>query len=328
MAVNAIQKQVEFYFSDSNYRKDVFLRSVADSDPGGFVAISVLLTFNKLKTLSTDPEEIAAALSESKVVELSEDKASVRRIKSLPDEDTSKACTLYVKGFPINDPDVTIEAVAEEFGKFGEVKFVRFKKDPHTRAFQGSAFIEFGDPASVELACKSAYEEDRTTVKLTYKGNPYACVLPLTEWLQKKKAKLQSIKQTASEKDIKKRKRPEEAVDEVKFNPGCVIKVTNLPDDATPLTIKESFKTVGKVEFVDYLDENSYALVRFAEAADAKAALTVVAEGFKIAEKDEKTLEATMLEGDEESSYWNKVSKRFKSFNKKKGNKWNMKRKR
>lgn len=47
-----IKKQVEFYFSDSNFRKDKFLREKANADPDGFVPITVLLTFNRLKSLT------------------------------------------------------------------------------------------------------------------------------------------------------------------------------------------------------------------------------------------------------------------------------------
>jgi hypothetical protein len=45
----AIKKQVEFYFSDSNFRKDTFLKSAAEMDPEGYIPIAVLLTFNRMK---------------------------------------------------------------------------------------------------------------------------------------------------------------------------------------------------------------------------------------------------------------------------------------
>lgn len=71
---DAIRKQIEFYFSDSNFRKDAFLRSAAESDPEGFVPLSVLLTFNKLKSLSTDVEVILDAVKSSESVVISEDR--------------------------------------------------------------------------------------------------------------------------------------------------------------------------------------------------------------------------------------------------------------
>jgi lupus La protein len=332
MSAISIKKQVEFYFSDSNYRKDVFLKSCADSDPDGFVPISVLLTFNKLKALSKDPEEIAAALKESKVVTLSEDSLSVRRMFPLPEADTSKACTLYVKGFPTDDADVSIESIGKEFEKFGEVKLVRMKKDVKTKAFRGSAFIEFGDPSNVEAACKAAYEEDKTTVKLTYKEKPYLCVLSLTDYLERKKKARKEMKDK-SDKDPKKRKRVEESATglkvenvQIEIETGCILKVSDLPTDATALTIKDAFKTTGNVKFVEYNSGDPHALVRFADAIEAQKALTVVTEGFKISESDEKLLKATMLEGEEETSCWTKMesSKRNKPNQQKRGGgKWN-----
>lgn len=38
--------------SDSNFRKDKFLREKANADADGYVTITVLLTFNRLKALS------------------------------------------------------------------------------------------------------------------------------------------------------------------------------------------------------------------------------------------------------------------------------------
>jgi hypothetical protein len=48
-----VKKQLEFYFSDANFRRDKFLREKANSDPDGYVPITVLLTFNRLKALTT-----------------------------------------------------------------------------------------------------------------------------------------------------------------------------------------------------------------------------------------------------------------------------------
>lgn len=182
MAEEKVKKQVEFYFSDSNFRKDSFLKTAADSDPEGFVPISVLLTFNKLKSLTTDETVVANALKSSFEVVLSDDSKSIRRAKPLPEQDSSKTKTLYVKGYPIDDPDVTIESVSEQFSAFGKVNLVRFRKDHSTKKLKGSVFIEFDEEDSVSKACKAAYDEGSSTVKLSYKETPFLCVLSLTEW--------------------------------------------------------------------------------------------------------------------------------------------------
>lgn len=84
MASTNIKKQVEFYFSDSNFRKDTFLRTAADSDPEGFVPIKILLTFNKLKALTTVEEDVAAAIEGSSTVVLNDSRDKIRRASPLP----------------------------------------------------------------------------------------------------------------------------------------------------------------------------------------------------------------------------------------------------
>ena len=117
----AIKRQIEFYFSDSNFRKDAFLRGQAQADPNGYVTIQVLLTFNKLKALTTDVAVVADVMKDSEVVDVSADGLSLKRNAELPANDDSGARTVYAKGFPTDDKDVTIEAIAEKFSAYGKV---------------------------------------------------------------------------------------------------------------------------------------------------------------------------------------------------------------
>ncbi|KAJ1385614.1 hypothetical protein B484DRAFT_341640, partial [Ochromonadaceae sp. CCMP2298] len=142
--VEAIKRQVEFYFSDSNFRRDTFLKNAAASDPNGYVPIATLLTFNRLKTLTADPAVVAECLKESESVDVSDDLLSLKRSAELPENDDSSVRTLYVKGFPVDDADVTIESVSEQFSKFGAVNMVRMRKVKPSKAFKGSLFIEYG----------------------------------------------------------------------------------------------------------------------------------------------------------------------------------------
>ena len=70
---DAVRKQMEFYFSDANFRKDTFLRAAAEADADGYVPISTLLTFNKLKQLTIIPGEIVEAINGSQVCLASSD---------------------------------------------------------------------------------------------------------------------------------------------------------------------------------------------------------------------------------------------------------------
>ncbi|KAG7273846.1 hypothetical protein CRUP_014539 [Coryphaenoides rupestris] len=64
-----IKKQVEFWFGDVNLSKDRFIKQLINDSDDGYVDISVLTTFNRMKKLTMDTKLIARALKNSSVVE-------------------------------------------------------------------------------------------------------------------------------------------------------------------------------------------------------------------------------------------------------------------
>ncbi|KAI9109236.1 hypothetical protein K1719_019859 [Acacia pycnantha] len=72
---NMIVKQIDYYFSDDNLVKDVFLKSQMDEQ--GWVSISLIASFPRVKSLTTDIPWILESLRTSTVVEVQGDK--VRR---------------------------------------------------------------------------------------------------------------------------------------------------------------------------------------------------------------------------------------------------------
>lgn len=156
-----LRQQLEYYFSDSNFRRDKFLRQKVAEDPDGFVQLSVLLTFNRVKTLTEGTEAkveaLAAAVEDSEELELSGDRTAVRRVKPLPSEDDSDARTLYVKGR--FHPDATLDQLIAFFTPYGKVNRVQVRRFTARRpvtgegvaagamesvsGFKGSVFVEF-----------------------------------------------------------------------------------------------------------------------------------------------------------------------------------------
>ncbi|KAI8351995.1 hypothetical protein B0O80DRAFT_106783 [Mortierella sp. GBAus27b] len=67
-----ILQQFDYYFSIENLCKDIFLRTQMDSE--GYVPLSVLASFNRVKNLTTDAAFIKDAIKDSNVIELSGDK--------------------------------------------------------------------------------------------------------------------------------------------------------------------------------------------------------------------------------------------------------------
>ncbi|KAG8052443.1 hypothetical protein GUJ93_ZPchr0001g32834 [Zizania palustris] len=70
-----IQTQVEYYFSDSNLEHDDFLKSLMDEY--GWVPISKVADFNRLKKMTTDIHLIVDALANSSLLEIQE--GNIRR---------------------------------------------------------------------------------------------------------------------------------------------------------------------------------------------------------------------------------------------------------
>ncbi|XP_029143189.1 la-related protein 6-like, partial [Protobothrops mucrosquamatus] len=74
-----IVSQVEFYFSDDNLSRDVFLLRHIQRNKMGFVSIKLLTTFKKMKCLTRNWRVTLYALQFSKLLELNEDGTKVRR---------------------------------------------------------------------------------------------------------------------------------------------------------------------------------------------------------------------------------------------------------
>jgi hypothetical protein len=65
-----IKKQVEYYFSDKNLEQDAFFHNKISGDKDGWVELDLIMNCNKVKELTTDPEELENALKDSTEVEV------------------------------------------------------------------------------------------------------------------------------------------------------------------------------------------------------------------------------------------------------------------
>ncbi|XP_016948773.1 la-related protein 7 [Drosophila biarmipes] len=147
---NSIRGQMEFYFGDANLSKDRFLRRFVEQDP--YVPLEIFLTFNKIKTLTQDVQQIAKALSNSQLLELDETKLKVKRRTKLPDQRDVNGKTLYVEALPAN---ATHDWLKEVFSRYGPVAYVSLPHYPGTKRIKEFAFIEFEKSGSVEKAVKA-----------------------------------------------------------------------------------------------------------------------------------------------------------------------------
>uniref|UniRef100_A0A0N4YZZ8 HTH La-type RNA-binding domain-containing protein n=1 Tax=Parastrongyloides trichosuri TaxID=131310 RepID=A0A0N4YZZ8_PARTI len=86
-----IKKQIEYYFSEDNLIKDLYIRQLMnDSEEKGYVLIEDILNFNKIKNLTksfSNPYEIIiGVLEDSDKLELSSDKLKIRPGTSVLDQ--------------------------------------------------------------------------------------------------------------------------------------------------------------------------------------------------------------------------------------------------
>lgn len=145
-----IVRQIDYYFGDINFPRDKFMNEKKDQE--GWIPLSVMLTFKRLETLTTDTEIIIKALkkSDTQFIQVSEDHQKIRRAPEFPlpesNEEHRKQLllrTAYVKGFPIA---ATLDELLTWFdGKNTENVTKRVFLDKSTKkfSFKGSVFAVF-----------------------------------------------------------------------------------------------------------------------------------------------------------------------------------------
>ncbi|XP_066090541.1 la-related protein 7 isoform X2 [Saccopteryx bilineata] len=217
-----ITKQVDFWFGDANLHKDRFLREQIEKSRDGYVDISLLVSFNKMKKLTTDAKLIARALKSSAVVELDLEGTRVRRKQPLgerpKDEDER---TVYVELLPKNVNHSWIERV---FGKCGNVVYISIPHYKSTGDPKGFAFVEFETKEqaakAIEFLNNPPEEAPRKPgiFPKTVKNKPIPA-LKVAEEKKKKKKKKGRVKK----EDCVQTK--EESVDAVKDSSACQVKM-------------------------------------------------------------------------------------------------------
>lgn len=327
--LKAIKKQVEFYFGDSNFSRDKFLKAQVAMGQEGFVPLKTILSFKRMRDYTL--EKTVEALASSTIVELSADKSSVRRPRPPAEDDTAIPRTIYVKGWP---KTTTIEDVEKFFAPHGTVLSVRFRR-LENKDFKGSLFVEFAteDEALSVLNKKPQIPETLVEIKKDEAGPSETAVLKRTllyltkaEWTQEKHEELQKHRtlvqkrkqEDNDEKKKKKSKREEERLEEEKkreekekekanrpLRPGLIIKFGNIPAGQTCYTLKAIFEIYGAVRHVDYKKDEPTGYIRF---LDPKTPLELI-KGFtdKKAQIGEQTPTFELLTGDEEKAYWETV---------------------
>ncbi|XP_054777250.1 la-related protein 6A [Prosopis cineraria] len=118
-----IIKQVEYYFSDENLPADKYLIGFLRKNKEGFVPISVIASFRKMKKLSQDHSLIVAALKESSLLVVSGDGKSVKRLNpfQLHEARDPKFFTVLVENLPEDRSKENIQHIFSEAGNIKQI---------------------------------------------------------------------------------------------------------------------------------------------------------------------------------------------------------------
>ena len=334
-SATGLVRQIEFYFGDSNFRTDRFLSEKAKENKEGYVDISLLLTFQRMKQLTTDAAVVAAALADSEVVALNEEKTAFRRRKPLPEVDDSLQRSVFVSGMK---DSTDLEALEEGFGAFGKVAAVRMRKN-RSQKFFGECFVEF---FTVEDAEKfvALFKEKGGATTTEALGAEATQILAKKEWFaqmkekrnkaqyvpgqivkvdglgQKKEEKKEEEKKEEEKKEGKKEEEKKEeekkeeekkgeAEEEKKGEGDAAAAAAAAPISREDLSDELLVDMTESVAFIDYQRGDKTAHIRFRDAESAtKAVEKINAEGRTVCGV-KPTI--ALLEGEDEAAYWKHV---------------------
>ncbi|ESW19889.1 hypothetical protein PHAVU_006G164000 [Phaseolus vulgaris] len=118
-----IIKQVEYYFSDENLPNDKYMLGFVKKNKEGFVPVSVIASFRKMKKLTRDQTFIVAALKESSLLVVSSDGKRVKRLHPLRFNESRdhKLSTVLVENLPDDHSKKNIQRIFHEAGNIKRI---------------------------------------------------------------------------------------------------------------------------------------------------------------------------------------------------------------
>jgi len=333
----ALQKQLEFYFSDSNYPRDKFMRAHAAKSEEGYIPLEVFLTFNKIKENKHTLEDLQNAAAASEQLALSEDKNQVRRLAPLPTTDIATERSVYVFGLPTG---VTLEEIAESLSTYKvlSLRAVRAKEDKKkTEAKDGETATDSKkrpapatDAAPEEKKQKTETEGEQNNkenkghfiefadleqAKQFIDTKPKVNGIELTN-IQDKMSYLKPKKEKKEKpaKDNNKKDREAKKEEPFTWTPGVLVNLEGANDidlESRELArkIKDEFAQFGKVAFVEK-NADGQIIARFSTPEDAQKSVAGTENGeFTVAEKK---IKAVLLTGEQEEAQWKRVEASMK----------------
>ncbi|KAK4286609.1 hypothetical protein QN277_003136 [Acacia crassicarpa] len=123
-ATQKILNQVEYYFSDLNLATTDHLMRFINKDPEGYVPISVVASFKKIKALISSHSQLATVLRNSSKLVVNEDGKKVRRLHPLTESDIEELQSRIVVAENLPE-DHCHQNLVKVFSAVGSVNTIR-----------------------------------------------------------------------------------------------------------------------------------------------------------------------------------------------------------
>ncbi|KAF8682020.1 hypothetical protein HU200_045478 [Digitaria exilis] len=163
-----IVKQVEYQFSDANLVANDFLTKIMNKDPEGYVPLSVISSWKKIKAMGVTNQLLVRALRTSEKLVLSDDGRKVRRAQPFTERHKEEVQSRMVIAENLPD-DSTRNSLEKIFGVIGSVKNIRIchPQDPSSaRPSRSDANALVSNKLHALIEYETSQQADRAVDKL------------------------------------------------------------------------------------------------------------------------------------------------------------------
>ena len=274
------------------------------------VNLDIICTFTRMRSLLgiqapdvkfVTPEvtqSVVKALEPSTLLKVSDDGLKVGRKQKLDLEAAAAkvdARSLHVRPFPWR---TTMEDIESTFKDIGTLLSIRLRRHPGTKDFKGSAFLEF----------ESEEEADRVQkLDVMHKGAKLV-MEKKTEAMEREKEEEKEAAARAAVAPVSESPAPGTEEKMPEYTPGVIVQVKiqgEIPETFQREDLKELLGgDEAGVKFIEYVKGQDGGYVRFDSPEHAKTVLEKTRDGI---DHDGKTIQVSLLEGEQEIQYWRKV---------------------
>ncbi|XP_066337376.1 la-related protein 6C-like isoform X1 [Miscanthus floridulus] len=168
-----IIKQVEYQFSDTNLVANDFLTKIMNKDPEGYVPLSVISSWKKIKAMGVTNQLLVTALRTSEKLVVSDDGKKVRRAQPFTERHKEELqCRMVIAE---NLPhDSTRNSLEKIFGIIDSVKNIRIchpKEPSSARSPKSDANTLVSNKLHALIEYETSHQADRAVDKLNDERN-------------------------------------------------------------------------------------------------------------------------------------------------------------